>query len=310
MLPAQEMLRWCAMRGKGPYPKFPIEVVKIIDTYLARPVREQVAQELQIASRCFENRCNLFDHVDRDSLRQVYSACMEDMDPEDYAPFPATDPTDEQLEDAFQHESFAKLVDDKPAHEKNKIAWVKTIRRIFSTEHCAMFQRRFELDIWFSFVRLPTARDYRLDTAVPQATIAYLTLPGSITRQHSWSTNDVGRDEQDNPIKILSCGENGFGMAVEEAFREPTEEQRSNFQTALKYLNLRVSVHRSQPQYPALSTGAPDPDSSEDAEDSEKHKKAAGASRDSRNGPMTPPATIPQLTLLTRHNTHRNGLNF
>ena len=179
------MLHWCAIRGEGPYPKLHVEVVKSVDTYLARPVREQVAQELVIASRCFENRCNFFDHMDWETLLQVYSACMEDTDSEDHAPFPATDPTDAQLEDAFQHESFAKLVDDKLAHEKNKIAWVKTVRRISSTEHCAMFQRCFGLDIWFSFVRLPTARDYRLDTAIPQATIAYLTLPVSTMRQHS-----------------------------------------------------------------------------------------------------------------------------
>ena len=98
-------------------------------------------------------------------------------------------------------------------------------------------------------------------------------------------------------------------MAVE-ALRELTEEQRSNFQTALKYLNLRVSVHRSQPQYPALSIGAPDSDGSEDAEVSEKPRKAAGTSGDSRNYPMTPPTTIPQLTLLTRNNTRRVSHNF
>lgn len=58
-------------------------------------------------------------------------------------------------------------------------------------------------------------------------------------RQNSWSTSDHGHDDHGNPTRIPPCGENGFGMAVE-AFRELSEEQRTNFQTAMKYLNLQV----------------------------------------------------------------------
>ncbi|KAM0701688.1 hypothetical protein Q7P35_010597 [Cladosporium inversicolor] len=173
-----------------------------------------------------------------------------------------------------------------------------------------MFKRRFDLDIWFSFVRLPTARDYRGDTAVPQDTVAYLTLPGSIARQHSWSTNDSGRDDNGNPFKIPSSGENGFGMAVE-AFRELSEKQRTNFQTAMKYLNLQISIHGSQKLYPALSTGAPDPDGSKDADVSEKLEITAGTSLDSHRHPeKTPTVHVPQLTLLTCSSTHYLGPSF
>jgi hypothetical protein len=235
---------------------------------------------------------------------------MEDTDPKDDAPFLAADPTDAQLEDVFQHESFAKLINVRATHEKNKTAWVRTIRRIFNKTHRSMFQRRFGLDIWFSFVRLPAAEDYRRDTAVPQATIAYLTLPGPTMRQHSWSTSDHGHDDHGNPTRIPTRGENGFGMAVE-AFRQLSEEQRTDFQTAMKYLNLKVFKHRSQKQYPALSAGVPDLDSSDDAETSAKPKEAAATSRDSRKHPKkTPVAPVPRLTLLTRNNTHHVGPQF
>jgi hypothetical protein len=102
------------------------------------------------------------------------------------------------------------------------------MKAIFSQEHRSMFKRQFGLDVWYSFVH--AAPDSNRRTGWPRATIAYLTLPDSTKRQHSWSENG-GR-----MIDTAFVGENGFGMAVEVG-TPPSADQLDKFPLAMKYLN-------------------------------------------------------------------------
>jgi hypothetical protein len=146
-------------------------------------------------------------------------------------------------------------------------------------------------------------------THSPQATIAYLILPGSVKRQYSWSERECGRDVHGKCFKTASVGENGFGMPVE--MRGPlSAKQLDQFPRAMEYLNLKVFIHESQTQYPALSTSASNSDAPEKPKDSESFeglREVDGALQDQGSSKSHDLYTVkisispfPRLTLLTR----------
>jgi len=261
-LPSLEMMHWCLRFGQGQYKNLPLELVRMIVPYVVKPVRERAAQELAVASRCFKNECSVLDHADRQTLLQTYKVYMRGIDPEHREVYSLQNPTDADLKRAFEKmEDFSKYIDEKVGHHKNRVAWLRRMEEAFDPDHRAMFQRQFGLDIWYSFVsRRPGPGTW------PQATIAYLILPGSVKRQHSWSKYEYGHDIHGKRFKTASVGGNGFGMPVEMR-SPPSAKQLDQFPRAMKYLNLKVFVHKSQKQYPALSTPASDPDAPENSKD-------------------------------------------
>jgi hypothetical protein len=187
-LPSLHTLRLCNRFGHGRFHDFPVELIKMVEGYVAKPVRERVATNLAVASRCFKNDCSLIDHADREMPLDLYREGVEAFELDYYS----RKPNDKQLLRVVReyYEPLAHTgIDEEEAHHRKRVLWPETVGRIFSPTNRAMFSKKFGLDIWFSFVRL--ADDGRLHEilGVPQATITYLTLPGSVTRQHKWDGN-------------------------------------------------------------------------------------------------------------------------
>jgi hypothetical protein len=313
VLPTVNTLRLCNRFGHGRFTDFPVELIKMIEGYLIKPIREKVAQDLAAASRCFENDCSLIDHVDRETLLDMYHQTLDEF----HMTHPPRElprkPNDEQLiclRREYYEMGFEAATEEYTAHHRKRALWPTISENIFSKANQAMFLERFGLDMWVSFVRLPDEGIYRGkdDFGDPQATVTYLTLPGSVARQHKWDGN-THYDGIHAPFDAmrLSYGENGFGMAVE-VCRQPPAEELSSFTKALKSLKLDVFVHPSQMHSPALGLGfsdergdsdAPEPQRSEGADASVGRNDSTGT--DNPNGDdKTSKHSFPRLMLLTR----------
>jgi hypothetical protein len=192
----------------------------------------------------------------------MYARCTTALLPHDSKDFP-DDPNDEQLVQALEsgHNDYLQRPmleydEEEGAHQTNRFNWPELVREIFSQSNRRAFRERFGLDIWSSFVSLPDDDGSLSDGfGFPQATIAYLTLPKSVKRRHEWSGNL--REEMDGDTFYehpSTYGENGFGMAVN-INRRPSALALSKFPQALKVLKLKVFVHPSQKQLPALRLG-------------------------------------------------------
>ena len=233
----------------------------MIEGYIIKEVHEEVTKELEVASRCFKNKCSIIDHADRSTLLEMYAKCATTFLPRDCEDFP-DDPNDAQLVQALEGsywDPFPRLVldyhEEEQAHQTNRFNWPELVRGIFSQSNRRAFQKRFGLDIWSSFVSVP-GRGGRF-FSFPQATIAYLTLPNSVKRRHRWIGNLREEIDVDTFYEEPSThGEHGFGMAVD-IHRRPSAEELSRFPQALKVLKLKVFVHPSQEHFPALGLGRP-----------------------------------------------------
>jgi hypothetical protein len=223
----------------------------MIERYYVEPVHQKVADDLYKASGCFRNECSLSHHAEREVLLRLYREGMR-ASPLDHFP---DEPDGWQLERflyKYCDPTYNPAIDEPGVHQHKRALWPPKIKSIFSKANRAMFLDRFGLDIWFSFVCLADNGTYEEEFGLPQATITYLTLPGSITRKHKWEANCHYRDANGNKVTIPSSyGENGLGMTME-ACKQPSAEELSRFTRVLKTLDLRVSVQRGQKQCLAL----------------------------------------------------------
>lgn len=283
----------------------------MIEGYIVEPVRKKLAEDLAGDSRCFKNDCSLLDHVDRDTLVEMYHERAEFMEMRRYD----DEPDDEELLYVMDgdFESFEDARDQEEVHQENRLRWPATIRRIFSKTNREMFSNRFGLDIWFSSVVLDDNGRLERASGVPQATVTYLTMPTSVTRRRNW-TQSTGQNEDyyDTSRTVeLSNGESGYGTAVEVG-RQLSTEELHKFAKALNFLELEVFVHPSQDIYPALRLESPEeavvtqaPGSPSGSRRSESVSSSDGAddvdhvdgSDDTDNTSTSP---WPRLTLLTR----------
>lgn len=234
----------------------------MIEGFFVKQVRGNVTEELAVASRCFKNECSILDHADRSTLLEIYAERATNPHLSRSGDFP-DNPSDEQLveglergQDDYSLTPALEYYEEEEAHQENRSKWPELVGEIFSQSNRQAFQRRFGLDIWSSFVSLPD--DGTPDGfGYPHATIAYLTLPNSIERLHKWSGNLRETCDGDILHEFPSThGENGFGVAVN-VNRRPSPEELSRFLQALKSLKLKVFVHPTQKQYPALGLGPP-----------------------------------------------------
>jgi hypothetical protein len=181
-----------------------VELVLVIEEFFIEQVRERVAEELEIASRCFKNECSVLDHADRSTLLEAYAECATIPFLRCSMDFPEK-PNDEQLvqvlEESNRYYSMTPVLEyheEEEAHQTNRSNWPELIGGIFSTSNRRAFQTRFGLDIRSSFVSLPDNGIFSDEFGFPQATIAYLTLPGSVKRRRKWHGNV--REMSDNNI--------------------------------------------------------------------------------------------------------------
>ena len=283
----------------------------MIEAHVVKSAHKKVAKDLHAASQCFRNECSLLNHEDRDTLLQRYHEGRDDSSLELQENLPE-DPDDDLLVEIL--DDTLPYLDDEEAHQTNRSRWPLIIHGIFSPSNRQMFQRRFGLDIWFSFVSLPNDGRFSEEYGFPQATIAYLTLPNSVKRQQRWCGNI--REEQNGDVfheyrSLL--GENGFGMPVNIS-RQPSAEELQRFSQALRFLKLEIFVHESQKHDTALDLGAPvqhstldasqssknpgsSPESEIEMEDSDGSERTVGsAEKDDLSG-----SPFPCLTLLTRN---------
>ena len=294
----------------------------MIEGFFIKQVHEEVTRKLEAASRCFKNECSILDHADHSTLLERYAECATTLFLRGSEDFP-DDPNDEQLIQAFEYfhgyyfmTPVLEHWEEEEAHQTNRSNWPELVEGIFSQNNRQAFQERFGLDIWSSFVSLPddnTSDEF----GFPQATIAYLTLPHSVERRHKWSGNLREGSNGDVFHEYPSThGENGFGMAVN-INRRPSAEELSRFPQALKVLKLKVFVHPSQKQFPALRLGPKyehkrfgAPNTSETPGGSRKSKslvksadvddsKRAATSVKEKKSSVPP---FPRLMLLTRSN--------
>lgn len=261
--PTLHALRLCNRFGHGSFSDCPVELIQMIEGFIIKEVHEEVTKELEVASRCFKNKCSIVDHADRSRLLKLYAKCATFL-PRDFEDFP-DDPNDEQLvqvlKDNFWYTFSSPVLEDyeeEEAHQTNRFNWPKLVGGIFSQSNRREYQKRFGLDIWSSFVSLPHDGMSGSDEfGFPQATIAYLTLPDSVERRRKWSGNLREKTHFDTFYEYPSThGQNGFGMAVN-INRRPSAEELSRFPQALKVLKLQVFVHPSQKHFPALGLGRP-----------------------------------------------------
>jgi len=185
----------------------------MIEGYIIAPVRRKAAEDLDDASKCFRNDCSLLNHVDRDETVQKYYQCVENGEIRDEETC-SDEPDDADLLEVA--EGTISYEEEEEAHQENRADWPLIIGRIFSANNREMFQRRFGLDIWFTFVSLPDDRRFSEEYGFPQATIAYLTLPDCVTRRHRWDANL--REQKNGDVfheYRSSYGENGFGMPMD-----------------------------------------------------------------------------------------------
>jgi hypothetical protein len=302
-LPTLHTLRLCNRFGHGRFKDFPVELVKMIEGHVASSVREKLAERATVASRCFRNDCSLIDHADKEMLMDLYREGVEAFNLEHYPRTPNDSQLMRVLRDYYQPYPNTGI-DEEEAHQHNRDSWLTTIGRIFSEASRAMFLTKFGLDIWFSFVRLD--RRYRQKWGAPQATIAYLTSPGSVTRQYKWDGDAHVQDVHGNDYIIQSSyGENGFGMDVG-VFRQLSAEELSKFTKASRILKLDVFVHPSQTHSPALGLGSSDEPGDPAASESQGFESADGEHDSTNTGSpdgddKTTMHSFPRLMLLTRN---------
>lgn len=262
-----------------------MELIKMIEGYVVEPVRKKVARDLEVASRCFRTECSIVDHASRADLLWFYNKWVDETvmrHPEYY-----DDPTDEELVECltsgvrYYEPPDLRDLHEKAAHERNRKNWPLRLEQIFSEHNRWMFQKRFGLDIWHSFVRLPYMYRNQEEWGFPQATITYLTLPNRVSRHHQWSEHDCIEDytsdrRTESGFRRIDSNhdELGFGTAVD-VCRQPSTKELAKFAQALKFLKLKVFVHNSQKLTPALKLG-----STEEIEES--------AESDSSDGPEDP----------------------
>jgi hypothetical protein len=186
-LPMLHTLRLCHRFGHGRFAKFPVELVKMIEAHAVEPVRREVTKELDAASRCFKRTCSLLDHADRGELMKIYNRWV---DKDMLLPGESNRPSDSELLDlveevAMRRQSpYLEELKEEPEHEVNRAMWPLTVEKIFSETTRSLFKDRFDLDIWYSFVRLPHHhRSGDLpELGFPQFTITYLNLPDPAKR--------------------------------------------------------------------------------------------------------------------------------
>lgn len=220
----------------------PIEILAQIKEHVIAATHEDLSKEWTIASRCFEHRCSVRDHVNPWAIRHYYEKYMDEARLWDEHPdrWPE-DPSTEQMVD-FMEEVVAKL--DSPeqeqmAHRKGAEEWVDKLKRTFSEENCALFLKRFGLDIWFSHVRFWKSRGYPGRWSWPWRTVAYLILPSKNYRNDAWDWRHPGAPTQ--PVSKV-YDEHGFMMAVN-IDPQPSVQELQRFPQALEHLDLRVCDH-------------------------------------------------------------------
>lgn len=157
-LPTLQALRLCHRFGDGRFKDFPVELVKMIEGYVVEPLREKLAKDLEVASRCFKNECSILDHASRADLLWFYEKWVYESNTRHPEYF--QDPTDaesvECLETGIGYDPpDLHGLNEEAAHERNREKWPRLMGQIFSERNRWMFRKRFGLDIWHSFIRLP-----------------------------------------------------------------------------------------------------------------------------------------------------------
>jgi hypothetical protein len=287
-----------------------VELVRMIEGYLVAPLRAKATEELVAASRCFKNECSMLDHVDRDTLLEIYDDWVIGTDTRHPEYF--DNPDDKQLVSVLRHghrkypPPELEYLEEEETHEANRHRWPRAMKDAFSESNRSMFQKRFGLDIWYSFVRLPCNGRYDEHFGLPQAAIAYLTLPNSVTSSRKWPENEEIEDPWTGEPRIVDAGhgEIGFGIPVE-ICKQPSAEELRKFSKALKFLKLKVFSHRSQNQEPALRLGSSNGDDecdAHDAKDSDELRESM--STVDSNGKDEKLNLFPRPMLLMHHEEH------
>ncbi|GAB7327907.1 hypothetical protein MBLNU13_g11690t2 [Cladosporium sp. NU13] len=99
-LPTLQALRLCHRFGQGRFKDFPLELVKMIEGYVIEPVREKVAKDLEVASRCFKDECSILDRASRADLLWFYNKWVDETNTRHQEYF--HDPTDAELMECLE----------------------------------------------------------------------------------------------------------------------------------------------------------------------------------------------------------------
>lgn len=269
----------------------------MIEGFAVEPVRKKVDKDLNIASQCFRRQCPLLSRADRERLKKTYNEWankgmlwQEKSD----------NPSDGELLDALGEVAGSPYSAHLYDHDANRDQWPLTVYEIFSESNRSLFRDRFNLDIWHSFVRLPhhQGSDSVPGFGLPQATIAYLTLPDSAKTCQRWAGNEEYDDPDGGWTVESNDHENGFGVAVE-ICRPPSAEELDRFSKALKFLKLQPFIHNRHQQGPALRLGLPDKSINSDTPNASKesdksHLSGKAGVRDGKNATAIP---FPRPTL-------------
>jgi hypothetical protein len=241
-LPAMNTLRLCNRFGKGPQAyinRLPVEIVQQIAHHAVVPVRKERAADWAMHLLCYEDRCRMLDHHDRDGVVDSYLRYGLDEDcgcDEDACSAP---PNDNHLNEFICDNASAW--DDGGLHDDRRSEWEAKLAN-FQIVDRPLFQIHFGLDIWLSRVCLGTSsKNESADT-----TVAYLIMRDRAVQRKKWSRH-MSEDGY-----LETSYQSGYGVTVSMDQRA-TPDEIQIFKRAMRLLGLDVSIHETQSQDEVLS---------------------------------------------------------